>query len=107
MFSLTNQKLERMKMRYPDVPQPVSNRRPGLPELAEQLDKEVANVADQIEALQAGMVPFLRPAAPANPATEGSAPFCGSPLECQLATATSRLGYLSAELLDLRNRLAV
>lgn len=97
-------------MRYPDVPQPIGGqlaRRPGLPELAEQLDKEVANMADQIEVMHNGLTPFLRPAAPANPPTEGSAPFCGSPLECQLATAISRLGYLSAELLDLRNRLAV
>ena len=97
-------------MRYPDVPQPIGGqltRRPGLPELAEQLAKEVANVADQIEAMQNGLTPFLRPAAPANSAAEGTAPFCGSPLEHELSAAISRLGYLSAELLELRNRLAV
>ena len=97
-------------MRYPDVSQPLGNqlaRRPGIPELAEQLDKEVANVANQVEALQAGLTPFLRSPSPATAGTEGTGLVCGSPLEHQLAAATSRLGYLSAELLDLRNRLAV
>ena len=100
-------------MQYPDNQLRSRNdlaqvtRRAGIPEQAEQLDKTVANLANQIETLQAVLTPFLRPPPPVDPATGGPPGPCASPVENQLSGAISRIEYLSSELLDIRNRLAV
>ena len=92
----------------PPQPGATTVRKSGIPDQADVLDHAVADLANQVETLLTELAPFLRPGSPAtNAASEGPVPFCGSPVEQRLSGAISRIEYLSSELLDLRNRLAV
>ena len=96
------------RLETPPQPGASTTRKSGISDQADVLDHAVADLADQVETLQTALAPLLRPASPAvNAASEGPPPFCGSPVEQRLSGAISRLEYLSSELRDLRNRLAV